>query len=320
MLPLISIVVPVYNVEKYLGTCLDSILNQTYKNIEVVLIDDGSTDSSGEICDLYEKEDRRIRVIHKKNGGLSDARNRGVESVKGEYITFVDSDDIISYDMIKALFNLLNDTGADIAVCDPVHVFNQGKPKYVFSKSRTILETYEAICEMWYQKSFFASAWGKLYKTELFCDIRFKEGIVFEDVQIMHKVFERASKIVYTPSKLYGYLHREGSITMGAFSKKDTEILQICDELMQFSQTRSKELYKAAKAYCVVGSLRVYLNAPRNGEYDDSIEYSVNNLKRYAKEVFQDKNIRRKTKMGLLLYLYCKPIMHIIYSNVNRWK
>jgi len=320
MFPLISIIVTVYNVEKYLKTCLDSILCQTYKKLEIIIIEDGATDGSAQICDEYGKKDARIVVIHKANEGLSDARNRGIEIATGELISFIDGDDIISSNMIDLLYDVMVDTKSDIAICDPVHIFRNEDIIFVNSNMKFTFNPNEAITELWYQKSFLPSACGKLYAKRLFKTLRFKAGIIFEDIEVMHKIFSEANKIVYTPSRIYGYVHRENSITTLDFSKKDVGIIDISEELLKFTENKSSKLRAAAKSYYLTSCLRIYLNAPRSGEYEDAIKLAISKLNKYGKSVLSDKNIRRKTRYGLIIYFYFRPLMKIIYKKTNRWK
>ena len=221
----ISVIIPVYNVEGYLTSCLNSVLRQTYKNLEIILVDDGSTDLSGKICDEYADRDVRIKVLHCENGGLSVARNRGIKASTGKYLTFIDSDDIVAENMIEYLENLLVTYDAKLAICDAQHCY-QGK-KYQFEQNEEIIDfdREEAICEMWYQKSFLPSAWGKLYKKELCDEKLFPEKMIYEDIAVMHELFWKAEHVVYGKAKLYGYMHREDSITTKAFHKKNLDIL-----------------------------------------------------------------------------------------------
>ena len=316
---MISLIIPVYNVEQYLENCLESVVNQTYQNIEIILVDDGSTDRSGIICDNWKNKDNRIKVIHKTNGGLSHARNVGIEKACGDYLMFVDSDDIISNELCSTLLKILVENNADLSICNAAHIFdnninfnNEGK-LYFYNAT-------EAICELWYQKSFLPSAWGKLYKKELFENVKFTEGIIFEDIDIMHEIFYQCDKIVYTTKELYGYVHHENSITTKKYSIKDNVILDICDKINDFANDKSIALQKAAKSYNVTGALRVYLNAPTTPEYMASINKAKAILKKYAKDVLKDKNIRKKNRYALYLYVYLRPILKIIYKKVDRWK
>lgn len=320
---MISIIIPVYNVSKYLDKCLQSVVAQTYSNIQIILVNDGSTDNSGEICDKWRKKDNRIEVIHKKNGGLSNARNVGIERAQGKYLMFVDSDDIISNDLCELLYNLLLENDADLAICNTYHIFdsnnftfeiaNKAEMVYCFNKS-------EAICNLWYQKSFLPSAWGKLYKKELFEQIRFTEGIIFEDIDIMHEIFYLCNKIVYTDVKAYGYVHHENSITTKKYTQKDNVILDICEKIMKFATSKNVQIQQAAKSYYVTGALRVYLNAPDTDEYQEVIYKAKNILNLYGKEVLRDKNIRKKNRYALYLYFYFRPLLKPIYQKIDRWK
>lgn len=150
---LISVVIPVYNVETYLDACVRSVMKQTYSNIEIILVDDGATDNSGEMCDFYAKEDSRVKVIHKDNGGLSDARNCGIEVTKGEFITFVDSDDIVSCKYIETLYSLIKNNNADISICNCVHCFDDTDIQFSMSTYLEVLDSDSAINNLLYQKN-----------------------------------------------------------------------------------------------------------------------------------------------------------------------
>lgn len=317
---MISIVIPVYNVSQYIDKCMEGVINQTYKDIEIILINDGSTDNSGEICDRWGKRDNRIQVIHKKNGGLSSARNCGIDCAKGEYIMFIDSDDIISVNLCERLANLLIEQDANISICEVLHIFDNTDIKFDFEDIRHTYNSVEAICEMWYQRSFLPSAWGKLYKRSLFNNVRFTEGILFEDIDIMHELFYQCDKIAYTRMKMYGYVHRENSITTKKYSKRDSIILEISEKLLKFSSNKEKSLNDAAKAYSVAAGLRVYLNAPNTMEFKADIHIAKNILTRYGKEVLHNPKARKKTKYALVLYFYFRPFMNLIYKHVNRWQ
>lgn len=314
---MISIIVPLYNVENYIDKCLESLVHQTYSNIEIILIDDGSPDNSGYIADEWKEKDKRIKVIHKSNGGLSSARNVGLDICSGDYIMFVDSDDIVSVDICQKLLNLMVENDCQIAICEAEHVFDN-QPSFSFSNNLEFYDSENAICEMWYQKSFLPSAWGKLYKSEIFHHLRFTEGIIFEDIDMMHEAFDKAHKIVYTDSKLYGYIHHEDSITTKPFTRKDLIILDICQKLLDFSSDKSNKMKKAAESYAVTGAMRVYLNAPEG--FKKEKQKAENILEKFSKIVLKDKNIRKKTKYSLILFIYFRPLLKIAYRFVDRWK
>lgn len=214
---LISIIIPIYNTEEYLARCLDSIINQSYKNLEIILVDDGSTDLSKEICNNYLKKDKRIKYFKKENGGLSSARNYGIKKANGKYIGFVDSDDVISLDMFSILYNNLINTSSDMSICevvrfkDTVNFINSNNVKIYNSKDilKIILED-KKICNF---------AVNKLYKKELMKDIEYPIGKYQEDVGTTYKFIKNAKKIVYSDSKLYGYYSRSDSITKSLNTK-----------------------------------------------------------------------------------------------------
>lgn len=228
---LISIIVPVYNMEKYIDKCINSIINQTYKNIEIIIVDDGSTDKSNKMIDKYKKIDKRIKVYHKKNGGLSDARNYGLEKATGEYIGFVDSDDYIENNMYEILYNNLIKYKADISVVNYNLVyekdFNYKKNFKEISDKLLILNKMETIKLLLDDNKFGNYAWNKLYKRELFNNIKYPVGRNMEDLGTTYKIIEKCNRIVYDPIPLYNYLQRNNSIvnTINLSFFEDTYIL-----------------------------------------------------------------------------------------------
>ena len=212
--PLISVIIPVYKVEQYLRRCLDSIVNQTYTNLEIILVDDGSPDNSPQICDEFANKDNRIAVIHKKNGGLSDARNAGLDICKGEYISFVDSDDWVSQEYINKLYSSITKSHADIAIVNHTLVNDFCTPKCDKKPSVKIFTKQQALFKLiakQYQP--FVVSWGKLYRKELFKSIRFPVGKYHEDEFTSHFLLYAASKITFSPNILYFYYQRPNSIT-----------------------------------------------------------------------------------------------------------
>ncbi len=214
---LISIIVPIYNVEKYLKKCLESIINQTYENLEIILVNDGSTDRCGEICEEFTKKDKRIKVIHKENGGLSDARNVGIKNAMGSFIGFVDSDDYIHETMYEMLYHDLKKYDGDIAICEFQDVDENGKGLEVFKKSNStegveILNKIDALHLLIEGRCIQSAAWNKLYKIELFKNIEFPKGRVIEDRATMYKIFDKVNKIINNKKVCYYYVQRKNSI------------------------------------------------------------------------------------------------------------
>lgn len=214
-LPLISVIVPMYNVEKYLPFCLDSITGQTYRNLEIILINDGSTDRCPEIAEGYAERDHRISLIHQKNAGLSESRNVGMRLSRGGYLSFIDSDDFIDFDYYETLYHLLHSYNADISMCNKriihsniAHPFLPEIPEVVSMYSGS-----EALVELVKDKWLRNYVWDKLFKKELFDGIEFPRGRTYEDIAIMPKIFHRARKIVITGQVKYNYRVRKESIT-----------------------------------------------------------------------------------------------------------
>ena len=235
MKPLISIIVPVYNVETYLAKCVDSILAQTYTNLEIFLVNDGSSDCCGKLCDEYAKEDKRIKVIHKKNGGLSDARNVAIDVTTGEFITFIDSDDYVTDDYIMTLYSLIEKYECKVSIA-LYNTFVEGsKPKVVNRVYREDCQTnIKAIEEMFYQEKYDTASWAKLYHSSLFATgIRYPKGIVYEDLATTYLLIFQSDKVAFCNRRIYNYLLRRDSIEGSSFSsKKMDSALKVC-ELME---------------------------------------------------------------------------------------
>ncbi|GAA2925355.1 glycosyltransferase family 2 protein [Enterococcus raffinosus] len=222
----ISIIVPVYNVEKYIRKCIDSILNQTFRDFELILVDDGSPDNSGAICDQYAKKDSRIRVIHKENGGLSSARNAGIEVAQGKYLGFVDSDDYIAEDMYELLHNNIIKEGADLSICGIYDVYKQKTPK-VLPEFRKVCTKDEMIKMILEAKLVSVHAVNKLYKRDLFKMIRYPVGIITEDAAIIFQVLDQCKKIIVDTNQKYFYFHRDESISSKNFSPRDLDTIKV---------------------------------------------------------------------------------------------
>ncbi|GHT56216.1 hypothetical protein FACS1894109_04510 [Spirochaetia bacterium] len=214
--PLLSIIIPVYNLKPYLTRCIDSVIGQTYTNLDIIIVDDGSTDGSGAICDLYKQKDNRITVIHKPNGGLSDARNAGLDIVKGELIGFVDADDWIDTDMYALLVDNHIKTGADIVICgyyenkDIFFVHKQKKHPY-FDENKILTKT-EGINLLISDKEITSHVWNKLYTKKMFAECRYPVGKIYEDTYVMHNIFCNANNISVIKDYKYHYFFRKKSI------------------------------------------------------------------------------------------------------------
>jgi len=228
---LISVIVPIYNVEKYLKKSIDSLLCQTYRNLEIILVDDGGTDGCPAICDAYEKQDARVKVIHKQNGGLSDARNAGLEKATGEYVAFFDSDDYLKPDMLERLAKALEKDDADIAVCNFETVTPEGKPIPERNMHQIIpdevIDGKEAICRLCGPNyEYYVTAWNRLYKKEIVNGILFPKGKIHEDEFTAHLFYGRAKKVACVNYAGYCYVVREDSIMTKKYSKRNLDYFE----------------------------------------------------------------------------------------------
>ena len=222
--PLISVIIPVYKVEEYLPACIDSVLAQTYENLEIILVDDGSPDNCGKICDEYAEKDSRIKVIHKENGGLSSARNAGLREMSGDYVGFVDSDDSIEPEMYETLYNAVAQNGADISICKFRRCKNQlgDGPRSAEDIGPTLIfERNEALKYLLLSKYYGGHVCNKLFKREVLDGVFLDETTLFiEDLEFTTRVFLRTSKVCFTPVALYNYLTRDSSLLSSPFSPK----------------------------------------------------------------------------------------------------
>lgn len=241
---LISIIIPVYKVEEYLEKCIESVLKQTYTNLQIILVDDGSPDNCGKICDEYAKKDPRIEVIHKVNGGLSDARNVGIAKAKGKYIGFVDSDDYIKEDMYEILINVIKEYDADVSICNLYDVID-GK-EYIRNNENGIQEysRLEILKEVLLDKNIQSYAWNKLYKKELFDEIKYPIGKKYEDIGTTFYVFEKCNKIVVTSKPEYYYLKRSDSLVNNV---TESTVLDYTDIIIQRYLYTQKNIEKLRK-------------------------------------------------------------------------
>lgn len=249
---LISVVIPIYNVEKFLHICVESILQQTYKNLQIILVDDGSSDDCPKICDDYVKKDCRIQVIHKKNGGLSDARNVGIQCAKGKFLTLIDSDDCVSPDYIEYLYNLISSVNGDMSVCQYNKIDENGilyrekieRIKTVFSFENRQM----AMKSFFIEHSIGEEAWGKLYRRVLFKNIKYPYGRYHEDVFTTHLLIDKCQKIIVGKAKKYYYRQRHDSIMNQSFSEKHLDLVIGNIERREFIKKKYPNLVKFANA------------------------------------------------------------------------
>lgn len=272
----ISVIVPVYRVEKYIRKCIESILSQSFKNFELILIDDGTTDNSGRICDEYGKLNNNIIVIHKENGGLSDARNAGIKIARGQFITFIDSDDYISLDYLKILYDVQRKTNADI-----VQALYTRKMKFA-SQDEEIVEftSQEAIKELLTWGMIEVYAWAKLYKRSLFEDIEYPIGYINEDAFTTYKLIANANKVCVIKKEIYYYRITPDSIMNQHFNKKRFQILEVFDNMANFFCCRGMSYNDELEYYKMRVEINLYNECIKDEKSADEFDYELTEIRK----------------------------------------
>ncbi len=278
----ISIIVPVYKVEEFLDECVQSILHQTYRNFELVLVDDGSPDCCGKMCDAYQKKDSRIKVIHKENGGLSDARNAGLKSVNGEYITFIDSDDMVAEKYLECMYMASKMYGADIVQGE--FTDNRDKIGTNTKKTTVVYTREEALEQLLKMKVVEVTAWGKLYRRECFTDVEYPKGRINEDNLTTYKNIWKSNKIVCIPDYIYFYRENMSSIMRSSFSARRFEILSFSEEIKKFladDANRYKNLIEYSQMRIAVRLINECIIAGEDSKLENEIIKARNIVTEY---------------------------------------
>lgn len=315
---LISIVVPVYNVENYLRECLESIEKQTYNHFEVIIVNDGSTDNSLQICEEYCKRDSRFVVYSKQNGGLSDARNFGIDLIKGEYVTFLDSDDYWEIEYLEELYKNIVTNGADIAVANYRRVDENGEISFdIIPGKEKVYKNIDAICDLLYQKNISVSAHSKLYKSELFQTIRFPKGKLYEDISTTPLVFLKAKKVYYSDKVLVNYRVRSGSITESDFREKDIEMLLNTKEMISIIRDFYQEnnLSYACKSYLFskASTFLFLVSKSQHKKKEIYMQEAWKIIKTNRGNILKDKNVRWKNKLGAIVAFFGRKTYIKVY-------
>ncbi len=318
--PLISVIVPVYKVEKYLKRCVESIQAQTYKNLEIILVDDGSPDRCGEMCDELAKSDERIRVVHKQNGGLSSARNAGLDIMSGEYVGFVDSDDWIATDMYENLYNLLVTNNAQIACCGIERTTSEKHLSYFNPNIQEffVVEKQEALKRLTFNSHITNSVCDKLFHKSIFSDLRMTEGIIYEDHDIMHRCLFCSERVLYTGKPYYKYFVNEESITGGQISKNHMAFLPVGRKRLDFYSENSAENLPFAMAQYIEWGLDLVYKSRKVKELSAERKELIAELKDMLKNNVQlplSKNTKLKAlvfKAGIPFYVFFLNIFYLV--------
>lgn len=306
MKELISVIIPVYNMKLYLKRCLDSVVSQTYRNIEIVLVDDGSTDGSTEICDEYANEDSRIKVIHTVNQGVSNARNIGLKKATGDYIGFVDPDDYIDQYMYEDLLRVLIENDCEISICAHCELFEDENTRNIVELSdNCVISADEGVRELIHCNTFKGYLWNKLYKAELFDDIEFPNLTIMEDGYVNYKVFLKSNLIALVNKPLYYYVRHSESVTRTKSVRKLIEIYQFHslrhDELKDIFDNELSTLntYRIKSAFSLLIGIRFYKAYNKYSDvYDEAYDFIKHNL-----PLFDNCDLSRWFKLRITLFL-----------------
>lgn len=320
----ISIIVPIYNVELYLEKCIRSILNQTFQNFELILVNDGSTDSSREICNEFAQKDERIKVIHKENGGVSSARNAGLKIATGKYIGFVDPDDYIFSDMFLNLYKICEKTNSDISICRNTREINgdliEIKNSTTFLKEMTC---EEALTELFLAKLYRFALWNKLFKRKCFEGIEFPENRIHEDLSVTYLLISKADKVCYTNYIGYVYVKRSESILTTQYNEKRLQSLLAWKEIILFMNNHFQQLnpyVKKCLMYWITDNINYILVSNNNKSeklsYLKTIQYFLKENKEY---IFSIDCVPFYNKF-LLKCLYLAPHFILMYWNIKNIK
>ena len=314
--PLVSVIVPVYGVEKYINKCLESIINQTYRNLEIILVDDGTKDKSGEICEDYAKKDSRIKVYHKENGGLSDARNYGIEHSKGEYLTFIDSDDYVDTDYIEFLYELIK-KGYKLALCSlhVVYTSNGG----IWNKGNgeeSIITGKQCIEMMCYHEEIETAAYAKLIHRDLFQNVRFPKEKIFEDIGTSYLLFDQCDKIICGFIPKYYYVIRENSIVTSSFNEKKLDFIEMTNQMSDYVNAKYPDLEDATLrrlGYAYFSTLNQMLEV-KGERYKDIRRNFVSFLKENGHRIIKNPRTPKRDKLAYLCLSVGFPVYKLAWK------
>ncbi|MBR1795985.1 glycosyltransferase [Candidatus Saccharibacteria bacterium] len=319
--PLISIILPIYNVESYLSRCLDSVITQDYQNLEIILVNDGSTDNSLQICQEYQAKDPRIKLINQSNAGLSAARNKGISVAKGEFISFIDSDDYVESNYISHLYHLIEKDGSDFSAVK--HNIIRGQHiEPACSHKIYLLSPHETLEMMLYDEDFNVSAWGKLYRKTLFKDIRFPEGMLFEDSATTYKLILAAKSISFDSIPLYNYIIRDNSITTRDFTLKNFDLITATQQMGLDILKVYPDLQKAVSRRVMYAHLSVLANLAcsnqsSNHEY---VSRLLDYIKTHRREILKDHRIPKRDRYALFLLKFGYRSFRFVWRRYNSKK
>lgn len=324
--PFFTIVIPVYNTEAYLQECVKSVIKQTFKGLEIILVDDGSTDSSPSLCDTLAQQDERIRVVHKKNGGLSSARNAGVLIAKGQYIGFIDSDDYIHPEMYQQMYDAIQAYHSRIICCGRYDVYTDHTQIGLVPQKEEVISYVEGIRRILTWNGMDGSACDKVFELSLFQNLSFPEGELNEDVAVMYRLIQRAESMALIPMPFYYYRHRGGSITLNGFGKAQLDSLKHSGELLRYLEENIPELISEATYYrtqTLMGTIFYLTNSSRENrkKYRGLYKECAPELRRIRKTIYQFETGKQARKNYHKAGMMSIPLIYILYRCiVNRFE
>ena len=306
---MISVIIPVYNVEDYLRQCIDSVLAQTFTDIEVILVDDGSTDSSGDICREYATGDARIRLIHKANRGLSSARNAGLEIARGSHVYFIDSDDLMTADCLERLEQARRETGSDIVCGGYTH-----EPRELGSgKGRLTVPSHEAIDITLHQRpGILNTAWGKLYPRQIFDELRFTEGIWYEDLDIFYRLYERVKTVTWLGVKMYLYRLHDSNFT-SRWTPRRLDVLEVMERMERWAEEEAPQHLEAVHDRHFAAACNMFLLLSRNEPKHPARSHCWELVRRYRRGLITARGVRLKNRLGAVLS-YLGPRVFALFA------
>ena len=318
----VSIIVPVYNVEDCLSYCVDSLRQQTYKNIEIILVDDGSTDSSGEICDQYAREDDRIKVLHIENGGLSNARNTGVKESSTDWIVFIDSDDYYDHRAIEYLVKLRDKYRVDLVATPVIEVRNYENSDFLGDfreKYSGKLDRRKALEQMFYGNYVGTHSGGKLYKKEILLRFPYPNGMLYEDLSLAYEHIASCENIAVSALNLYKYYRRPGSIVNSKYSDRLLDFYKAMEwnrAYVERDYPNDKEMRRALNVRYVFNGLHIVHAMLISDMYAE-----VNKIRKeyiqYFKDVILNSNVTRKNKVKYILFLVSAKLYNTIRNKIG---
>ena len=322
-MPKVSVIVPVYNVEAYLPQCLDSIASQSYTDFELILVDDGSTDQSGTICDGFAEKNAYAKVIHQPNRGVATARNAGISASTGEYAAFIDSDDIVTTDYLEYLLSLIQKYRAEISIADLSKFTTHISPKASKENSNEeCVDAGKALEKICYAK-YPIYLWGKLYKRSLFDSIRFPDGHVYEDIATLYKIIGNAHKVAYGHKQVYFWRQQSASITHQRVTEAHMYGLTAVENQLQYMKAHYPQAVPAAKARCVMKAVDTAYRIVMGDENKELFQRSRAYIRPYISDVIKDPHVSKSVKVrGYSLKMGYAPFLVIswIYYYVNNGK